>query len=137
VSKFDVTFDDWDACVSVGGCLQEGRANDRGFGRGTRPVIYVSWDDAQAYVRWLSQMTGKPYRLLTEAEWEYSARAGSTTAYFCGEEIGEKNASCNGCGSRWDNRETSPVESFKPNAFGLHDMAGNVWQWVEDCYHDN
>jgi formylglycine-generating enzyme required for sulfatase activity len=137
VSKFDVTFADWDACVAVGGCPQEGRASDAGWGRGTQPVIYVSWDDVQAYVSWLSGMTFKQYRLLTEAEWEYAARAGSTTAYFWGEEIGKNNANCPGCGSQWDNRQTSPVGSFKPNAFGLHDMAGNVWQWVQDCYHDN
>jgi formylglycine-generating enzyme required for sulfatase activity len=137
VSEFDVTFDDWDTCAGLGGCPQEGRADDRGFGRGTQPVIYVSWGDAQAYVRWLSRMTGKKYRLLTEAEWEYAARAGSTTAYFWGEEIGKNNANCNGCGSQWDNRQTSPVGSFKPNDFGLYDMVGNVWQWVEDCNHDN
>jgi formylglycine-generating enzyme required for sulfatase activity len=82
-------------------------------------------------------MTGKAYRLLSEAEWEYAARAGSTTAYFWGEEIGKNNANCNGCGSQWDNRQTSPVDSFKPNDLGLHDMAGNVWQWVQDCYHEN
>ena len=134
VSKFDVTFADWDACVSVGGCPQ---VSDSGFGRGTRPVINVSWDDAQQYVAWFSKMTGKPYRLLTEAEWEYAARAGSTTAYFWGDEIGKGNANCAGCGSQWDNRQTSPVGSFKPNAFGLYDMAGNVWQWVQDCYHGN
>ena len=86
---------------------------------------------------WLSRMTGKTYRLLTEAEWEYAARAGTQTAYFWGDEIGKGNANCAGCGSKWDNRQTSPVGSFKPNAFGLYDMAGNVWQWVEDCYHDN
>jgi formylglycine-generating enzyme required for sulfatase activity len=137
VSKFDVTFYDWDACVSVGDCPQEGRADDREFGRETRPVIYVSWGDAQAYVSWLSRMTGKQYRLLTEAEWEYAARAGSTTAYFWGEEIGKNHANCNDCGSQWDNRQTSPVDSFEPNDFGLHDMAGNVWQWVQDCYHGN
>src|SRR5262245_29942219 len=85
VSKFLVTFDDWDACVSVGGCPQ---VEDSGFGRGTRPVINVSWDDAQQYAAWLRKMTGRPYRLLTEAEWEYAARAGSTTAYFWGDEIG-------------------------------------------------
>ena len=75
-------------------------------------------------------MTGQPYRLLTEAEWEYAARAGTTTAYSWGDEIGKGNANCDGCGSQWDNRQTSPVGSFKPNAFGLYDMAGNVWQWV-------
>jgi formylglycine-generating enzyme required for sulfatase activity len=137
VSRFDVTFADWDACVSVGGCPQEGRAGDAGWGRGTRPVIYVSWDDAQQYVAWFSKMTGKTYRLLTEAEWEYAARASTTTAYYWGDEIGRGNANCNGCGSQWDDRQTSPVGSFKPNAFGLYDMAGNVFQWVQDCYHEN
>ena len=137
VSKFDVTFADWDACVSVGGCPTEGRANDAGWGRGNQPVIYVSWGDAKAYAAWLSTMTGKAYRLLTEAEWEYAARAGTTTAYFWGDEIGKGNANCDGCGSQWDNRQPSPVGSFKPNAFGLYDMAGDVWQWVEDCYHPN
>jgi formylglycine-generating enzyme required for sulfatase activity len=134
VSKFEVTFADWDACVSVGGCPH---VSDSGFERGTRPVINVSWDEAQQYGAWFSKMTGRPYRLLTEAEWEYAARAGSTTAYFWGEQIGKGNANCNDCGSQWDSRQASPVGSFKPNAFGLYDMAGNVWQWVQDCNHDN
>jgi len=124
VSKFDVTFADWDACVSVGGCPQ---ASDSGFGRGSRPVINVTWDDAQQYVAWLSRMTGQRYRLLSEAEWEYAARAGTATAFWWGDEIGTGNANCIGCGSKWDKRQTSPVGSFKPNAFGLYDMAGNVW----------
>jgi formylglycine-generating enzyme required for sulfatase activity len=132
-----VTFADWDACVSVGGCAQEGRASDAGWGRGRQPVIYVSWDDAQAYVAWLSKMTGKAYRLLTEAEWEYAARAGTTTAYFWGDEIGKNNANCGGCGSQWDGRQTAPAGSFAPNAFGLYDMLGKVFEWVEDCSHDN
>ena len=136
VSKYDVTFADWDACVSVGGCPQENRAGDAGWGRGPQPAVFLSWDDAQAFVAWLSRMSGKGYRLLTEAEWEYAARAGSITAYFWGDEIGKGNANCNGCGSKW-NQQASPVGSFKPNAFGLYDMAGNVWQWVEDCYHEN
>jgi formylglycine-generating enzyme required for sulfatase activity len=134
VSKYDVTFAEWDACVSVGGCRQ---ANESGMGRGTKPVINVLWGDAQQYVAWLSKMTGQPYRLLTEAEWEYVARAGSTTAYYWGDEIGKGNANCNGCGSKWDNQQTSPVGSFSANQFGLYDMAGNVWQWVQDCYHDD
>ena len=134
VSKFDVTFADWDACVSVGGCPQ---ASDASWGRGRQPVINVSLDEAQTYAAWLSRMTGKTYRLLTEAEWEYAARAGRQTAYFWGDEIGKGNANCLGCGSQWDGRQPSPVGSFKPNAFGLYDMAGNVWQWVQDCYHDN
>jgi formylglycine-generating enzyme required for sulfatase activity len=134
VSRFDVTFADWDACVSVGGCPAV-RAND--LAREARPVINVSWDDTQKYVAWLSAMTGQRYRLLTEAEWEYVARAGTGTAYSWGPEIGNNNANCNGCGSKWDNRETSPIGSFETNAFGLYDTAGNTWQWVRDCYHDN
>ena len=131
VSRFDITFSDWDTCVSVGGCPQVG---DAGMGRTTKPVIYVTWYDAKQYVAWLSQMTGQPYRLLSEAEWEYAARAGTQSAYSWGNEIGTGNANCNGCGSIWDNRQTSPVGVFRPNAFGLYDMHGNVRQWVEDCY---
>jgi formylglycine-generating enzyme required for sulfatase activity len=137
VAKHDVTFDDWDACIKVGGCPQEGGGSDSGWGRGTQPAISVSWGDAQAYAAWLSRMTGKPYRLLTEAEWEYAARAGTTTAYFWGDDTSMGNANCKGCGSQWDFLQAAPVGKFKPNAFGLYDMAGNVWQLVEDCYHDN
>jgi formylglycine-generating enzyme required for sulfatase activity len=134
VSKYDVTFADWDACVSVGACP---KAADSDYGRDTKPVINVGWDDAQTYVAWLSKMTGQTYRLLTEAEWEYAARGGTTTAYYWGDDIGLGNANCNGCGSKWDNQQTSPVGSFAANQFGLYDMAGNVWQWVQDCYHGN
>jgi formylglycine-generating enzyme required for sulfatase activity len=130
VSKFDVTFAEWDACASVGGCLQK---KDGDMGRGTKPAINVSWDNAQQYVAWLSTMTGRTYRLLTEAEWEYAARAGTTTVYYWGDEIGKGNASCKGCGGQ-NPKKTSPVGSFPANPFGLYDMAGNVWQWVEDCY---
>jgi formylglycine-generating enzyme required for sulfatase activity len=132
VSKYDVTFADWDACVSVGACPN---AADAGFGRDTKPVINVSWNDAQTYVAWFSRMTGQPYRLLTEAEWEYAARAGTATAYYWGDKIGMANANCMGCGSQWDAKQISPVGSFKPNAFNLYDMAGNVSQWVQDCWH--
>ena len=132
VSKFDVTFDDWDACVSVGGCPE---VDDLTYGRATKPLINVTWAQAKQYAAWLAQMTGKPYRLLTEAEWEYAARAGATTAYSWGDEIGGGHANCDGCGSKWDGMETSPVGTFPPNAFGLYDMAGDVWQWVEDCRH--
>jgi formylglycine-generating enzyme required for sulfatase activity len=127
----DVTFDEWDACAAVGGCPK--KAVDYLMGRGRKPAVGVSFDDAEQYAAWLSLMTGKPYRLLSEAEWEYSARAGTTTAYFWGDEIGNGHANCNGCGSQ---RLTSPVGYFAPNAFGLHDMAGNVFQWLEDCLHE-
>jgi formylglycine-generating enzyme required for sulfatase activity len=134
VSVFDVTFDEWDACVSVGGCREVG---DSGFGRGTRPATNVTWDDAQAYVAWLSRMTGGAYRLPTEAEWEYIARAGTTTTYYWGNELGKGNANCIVCGTEWDNSKTSPVGSFKPNPFALYDVTGNAWQWLQDCFHRN
>ena len=133
VGVYEVTFEEWDACVSSGGCGGY-RPSDSGWGRGKRPVINMSWNDAQRYVRWLSGRTGKRYRLLSEAEWEYVARAGTTTVYWWGDDIGRSRANCDGCGSRWDNERTAPVGSFSPNAFGLQDVHGNVWEWVEDCY---
>lgn len=130
VSKFEATFDEWKACVDARACEN---ISDLHWGRGNRPVINVSWDDAQQYAKWLAGRTGRPYRLLSEAEWEYAARAGSTTAYPWGDNIGEGNANCDGCGSEWDDKQTAPVGSFKANAFGLHDMHGNVFEWVQDC----
>ena len=136
VGVYEVTFAEWGACVSGGGC--DGfRPDDRGWGRGRRPVINVSWDDAQAYVRWLSRKTGEEYRLLSEAEWEYVARAGTRTRYWWGDKIGWKRASCSGCWDRWGGRQTAPVGSFSANAFGLHDVHGNVNEWVEDCWNES
>jgi formylglycine-generating enzyme required for sulfatase activity len=134
VGKYDVTFAEWDVCVAAGACP---KVSNNAWGRGDRPLILVSWEEAKGYVTWLKRMTGKDYRLLTEAEWEYAARAGTTTRYPWGDEIGKNNANCLGCDSRWDNKQTAPVGSFKPNAFGLYDMHGNVFQWVEDCYKGN
>ena len=134
VGKFEVTFGEWDACVSEAGCSH--KPSDEGWGRNRRPVINVSWDDVtKEYLPWLRRRTGNTYRLLSEAEWEYAARAGTTTTYSWGNDIGKNQANCNGCGSQWDNKQTAPVGSFKPNAFGLHDMQGNVEEWVEDCYY--
>jgi formylglycine-generating enzyme required for sulfatase activity len=134
LSKSKVTFSEWNACAEFGDC---DAAIYNALVEGRRPMVNVSWDDAQAYVVWLSKMTGQSYRLVTEAEWEYAARAGTTTAYYWGDEIGKNNADCDGCGSQWDNKETAPVGSFAPNKFGLYDMAGNAWEWVDDCWHDD
>jgi formylglycine-generating enzyme required for sulfatase activity len=109
---------------------------DEGWGRGRRPVIYVSWQDAVEYAKWLSAQTGRRYRLPTEAEWECAARGGKETVYWWGNDWVKGSANCIGCGSKWDKR-TAPVGSFQPNPFGLYDTAGNVWEWVEDCWHDN
>ncbi|MXX10374.1 MAG: formylglycine-generating enzyme family protein [Nitrospira sp. SB0677_bin_15] len=135
VGKYEVTFAEWDACRAADGCTHQ--PNDMFWGRGTRPVINVSWEDAQEYVKWLSHKTGKPYRLLSEAEWEYVARAGTTTKYWWGNEIGTNNANCLDCGSQGDMEGTAPVGSFAANGFGVFDTAGNVWEWVEDCWNDN
>ena len=135
VGKYEVSFGEWDACVSTGGCSH--MPDDAGWGRDRWPVMNVSWHDAKAYVRWLSRRTGKRYRLLSEAEWEYAARAGTQTAYHWGDAIGRSRASCaEGCSSRRDYKHHAvPVGSFAPNGFGLHDMHGNVEEWVEDCWH--
>jgi formylglycine-generating enzyme required for sulfatase activity/DNA-binding SARP family transcriptional activator len=135
VGKFAVTFDEWDACAAYGDC--DPNISDAGLGRGRQPVINVDWEDAKRYVAWLSRMTGKTYRLLSEAEYEYATRAGTKTVYYWGNNIGRGNANCRDCGSAWDDLKTAPVGSFPPNPFGLYDMVGNVWQWLEDCYHDN
>lgn len=141
VGKYEVSFAEWDACVATGGCSH--KPKDEGWGRGRRPVIHVSWQDAQQYVQWLSNKTGKPYRLLTEAEWEYAYRAGTTTPFYTGSCINpdqanyEGNYDYNNCGAKTGEyrEKTIEVGSFKANAFGLHDMAGNVWEWVQDCYN--
>ncbi|MCC6887407.1 MAG: SUMF1/EgtB/PvdO family nonheme iron enzyme [Hyphomicrobiales bacterium] len=132
--RFEVTFAEWDACAANGDCSSRVVSNK--WGRGQQPVIYVDWDDAKRYVAWLARITGQPYRLLSEAEWEYAARAGSTTAYSWGDDIGKGNANCYPCGRQSDERGPAPVGQFAANAFGLHDMHGNVKEWLEDCYGD-
>ena len=133
VGKFEVTFAEWDACVTAGGCKKT--ADDQGHGRGRQPVTNVSWEEIKnEFLPWLTRSTGKTYRLLSEAEFEYAARAGSRTKYSWGDEIGQNRANCVGCGSQWDNKQIAPAGSFQANAFGLHDMHGNVMEWVEDCY---
>ncbi len=127
LGKYEVTFAEWDACVEAGGCSH--RPDDWGWGRDNRPVINVSWDDAHKYVRWLSRQTDQAYRLPSEAEWEYAARAGTTTAFHFGIDIGPKHANYGG-----NEGKMVAVGSFPTNAFGLHDIHGNVREWVEDCW---
>jgi len=134
LGRYEVTFDEWDRCVDAGGCTH--RPSDRGFGRGHRPVIHVSRRDAEEYLVWLRDVTGQPYRLPSSAEWEYAARAGTTTARWWGDALGEGRAVCDACGSRWDDRSTAPVGSFPPNPWGLYDMLSNVSEVVADCWHD-
>jgi formylglycine-generating enzyme required for sulfatase activity/class 3 adenylate cyclase len=130
IGKFEVTFAQWDACLGGGGCNGYSPP-DRGWGRGDRPVTDVSWQDAQAYLDWLNRTTGATrYRLATEAEWEYAARAGASTPYAFGARVTATQA-------RYRARSTSPVGAHEANAFGLYDVHGNVGEWVEDCYAAN
>ena len=141
VGVYEVTFEEWDACRRGGGCSRN--PGDKGWGRGRRPVIDVSWSDAQAYVRWLSGETGEEYRLLSEAEWEYVARAGTTGPFHFGATISTAQANYDGNYAYGSGRKgryrrrTEPVGSFPANAFGVHDVHGNVREWVEDCWHDS
>jgi formylglycine-generating enzyme required for sulfatase activity len=149
ISKFEVTFAEWDACVAAGGCNSY-RPDDNGWGRGDRPVINVSWEDAQAYVAWLGKKSGKPYRLPSESEWEYVARAGTTTSRYWGES--ERVACSYANVADWSGKrqystwtefaecddgaiQTSPVGHYRPNSFGIYDPIGNVWEWTADCPH--
>ncbi len=130
----EVTWSQFQPCIDAGVCSSGG---DRGWGKGNRPVINVSWNDIQTYIGWLNTNTGQKYRLPTEAEWEYAARDGSSSNYSWGNNIGSGRANCDGCGSQWDKSQTAPVKSFSANGFGLYDMHGNVWEWVQDCWHDS
>ena len=150
VGIYEVTFEEWDACVEDGGCGGY-VPDDKGWGRGKRPVINVSWHDAQAYVQWLSNKTGAEYHLLSESEWEYVARAGTSTARYWGESSSAQCRYANGADetARRYHRNlpieecddghyhTASVGTYAANAFGLHDMLGNVWEWTQDCWIDN
>jgi formylglycine-generating enzyme required for sulfatase activity len=133
MSRFEITFALWDACLAGGGCSGY-RPSDEGWGRGKRPVVNVNRVDILSYISWLSKKTSKSYRLPSEAEWEYAARAGTTTEYWWGDQVGVNQAVCQDCGSIYDGEKTARVGSFAMNKFGLFDMSGNVWEWVEDCY---
>jgi formylglycine-generating enzyme required for sulfatase activity len=134
IGRREITFEEWDLCVAAGGCKY--RPEDHGWGRGSRPVIDVSWDDAKAFVTWLSQKTGKGYRLPSEAEWEYAARAGTNSSFWWGQTPANGNANCEDCAGS-PPRQTLPTGSLRPNGFGLYDVAGNAAEWVEDCWNES
>ncbi|MFL0797283.1 MAG: SUMF1/EgtB/PvdO family nonheme iron enzyme [Cellvibrionaceae bacterium] len=140
MGKYEITWAQYQPCIDEGACLNnDGDGGDKGWGKGNRPMINVSWNDiTQHYIPWLNRKTGKRFRLPTEAEWEYAARAGSTSKYSWGNSIDCSKARygyySDECGKQ---KSTDPVGSFAPNTFGLYDMHGNVWEWVQDCWNDN
>jgi formylglycine-generating enzyme required for sulfatase activity len=149
VGVYEVSYAEWDACVADGGCQH--RPDDYGLSRGNRPVTDVSWEDAQQFVSWLGRKTGKGYRLLSEAEWEYVARGGTNTARYWGEQSDRQCRYANGaddaakqlfpdwvvvtCNDGYI--DLAPVGTYEANEFGLHDVLGNVWEWTQDCWNDS
>ncbi|CAB3733170.1 Hercynine oxygenase [Paraburkholderia rhynchosiae] len=134
IGKYEVTVEQWNACVAANACAKlspETNANK------AAPARDLSWEDAQQYVKWLTKVTGKPYRLPTEAEWEYADRGGTTTAYWWGDQMRKGNANCKDCGDPWHKEGPEPAGSFAPNPYGLHDMNGSVWEWTADCWHNS
>lgn len=147
IARFATSFDEWDACAKD---TQDNGCNaylpeDNGWGRDRRPVVQVSWHDAKKYIQWLSKKTGRTYRLPTDTEWEYAARAGAQTAYWWGQSITPLQANYSGGTFVYagggsigeEERKTLPVDRFQPNAWGLYNVAGNVWQWTEDCWNSS
>ena len=135
MGQTEVTWSQYQPCIDEGFCPDNSASGgDYGWGKGNRPVIAVSYYDiTRHFLPWLNNKTGNTYRLPTEAEWEYAARAGSTTQYSWGDTIGNNNANCDGCNNQASINKTLSVASFKANAFGLYDMHGNVWEWTSDC----
>ncbi len=129
MGKYEVTVEEYRVFAN-----STGRKMPEGNEQTNHPVVNVTWEDANAYTDWLSKETGAQYRLPSEREWEYAARAGTIATYHWGDELGANHANCNGCGSQWDGQQVAPIGSFAPNAFGLHDMIGNVLEWTRTCY---
>lgn len=130
----EITFDQYEVCVQEQGCA--GEKSDHGWGRGSQPMINVSWFDAMDYAAWLSEKTGHTYRVPNEVEWEYAARGGTVTRYPWGDAVGERNANCRGCETEWSGTRAAPVAQFEANPYGLYDMHGNVSEWVASCWQD-
>lgn len=134
IGKYEVTVAQWNACADANACPRLSAASNPSP---ESPVRDVSWDDAQVYVKWLAATSGKPYRLSTEAEWEYAARAGTSTRYWWGEQMALGKANCKDCGPPWRAETPGKAGSFAPNPWGLYDMNGSVWEWVGDCWHNS
>ncbi|MCW8915348.1 MAG: formylglycine-generating enzyme family protein [Magnetovibrio sp.] len=130
---YEVSFDEWQVCFDAGFCGDK-MPDDHKWGTGKRPIINITWWEAQKYLAWLSDITGKTYRLPTESEWEYAARAGSPTEYWWGDKIGKETANCRDCGPKISHK-SQPVDSFEPNPWGLYNVHGNVWEWTQDCWN--
>ncbi|MDR8396401.1 SUMF1/EgtB/PvdO family nonheme iron enzyme [Paraburkholderia dioscoreae] len=134
IGKYEVTVDQWNSCVAANACQKLTPESNTSK---AAPARDLSWDDAQQYVKWLSRTTGKPYRLPTEAEWEYADRGGTTTAYWWGDQMRKGNANCKDCGDPWHKEGPEAAGSFAPNPLGLYDMNGSVWEWTADCWHNS
>ncbi|MFC0401480.1 SUMF1/EgtB/PvdO family nonheme iron enzyme [Paraburkholderia rhizosphaerae] len=134
IGKYEVTVEQWNACADANGCP---RLSPESNTVKNAPARDLSWDDTQLYVKWLAKTTGKPYRLPTEAEWEYADRAGTTTKYWWGDQMRKGQANCKDCGDPWHKEGPETIGSFAPNPYGLHDMNGSVWEWVSDCWHNS
>lgn len=132
IGKYEVTTGQWKECVKAGACSGKAAKTDSAE---NSPVKDISWNDAQDYVRWLSQITKQEYRLPTEAEWEYSARANTQTRFWWGDKVGTGNANCKDCGGKWDRSAPTEVDAYPPNPFGVYGTNGGVWEWVADCWH--
>jgi formylglycine-generating enzyme required for sulfatase activity len=134
MGKYEVSFEQYDAFAKA---TQRRLPDDEGWGRGTRPVINVSWADMQAFIGWLNKQTGRHFRLPSEAEWEYAARGGTTTVYWWGDKFDPEQMNASGTNGRDKWVYTAPVGQFSANPFGLYDVAGNVWERVADCWHSS
>jgi formylglycine-generating enzyme required for sulfatase activity len=134
IGRYEVTVQEWNACAAAGGCP---KIDMPASTPPNAPMRDVSWDDARQYAKWLGTVSGKPYRLPTEAEWEFAARGGTTTRYWWGEQMAQGKANCKECGKPWQNDAPATVGSFAANPFGLYDTSGGVWEWVADCWHNN
>ena len=132
IGKYEVTIGQWNECVNAGACSYKAA---KGGPSENSPVRDISWNDAQEYVRWLSRVTKQEYRLPTEAEWEYSARANTQTRFWWGDTVGSGNANCKDCGGKWDRSAPAEVDAYPPNPFGVYGANGGVWEWVTDCWH--